>query len=72
MIIYVDNEYKCHTTSADNLREFDAPFFNGKCEKFIEGYRYVPEGECWTREDGTMFVGEMVSPWKPYTELDEA
>ena len=46
------------------------PFFNGKCEVFIEGYRYVPSGESWTREDGSIFYGEMIAPWKSYSELD--
>jgi hypothetical protein len=51
------------------LREFDVPFFDGKCDAFIEGYRCVPEGETWTRADGEVFRGEMIAPWKNYTGL---
>lgn len=69
MKIYIDNEYKCHVSNDGNMREFDLPFFDGKCTEFIEGYRYVPSGETWTRTDGQAFSGEMIAPWKLYTQL---
>lgn len=69
MKIYIDNDYKCHVSSDGTMREFDVAFFDGKCDSFIEGYRYVPKDETWEREDGEVFKGEMVSPWKNYTEL---
>lgn len=72
MKIYIDNDFKCHAAVADGLREFAADFFDGKCAAFIEGYRYVPHGETWTRSDGEVFAGEMVSPWKDYNELAKA
>ncbi len=71
MKIYIDNNYRCYTATGDGLREFDVPFFDGKCGAFIDGYRYVPEGESWTRTDGVEFAGEMIAPWKDYAELDE-
>ena len=69
MKIYIDNDCKCHAAPAENLREFDAPFFDGKCVSFVEGYRYVPHGESWTRADGEVFHGEMITPWKDYNVL---
>lgn len=69
MIIYIDNDYKCHVSNNGTMREFDVPFFDGKCDAFVEGYRYVPTGEVWTRSDGVEFKGEMIAPWKNYTEL---
>ena len=72
MMIYIDNEYKCHTSPGNGLVEVETAFFDGKCVAYIEGYRYVPAGQTWTREDGTVFTGEMVSPWKPWAELDAA
>lgn len=73
MKTYIDKECKCYTTNTDkNFREFDIEFFNGKCKIFIEGHRYCPNGECYTRDDGEIFYGEMITPWKPYTELDAA
>lgn len=69
MKIYVDSDYKCHVSNDGTMREFDAPFFDGKCDAFIEGYRYVPAGETWEREDGVEFKGEMISPWRNYAEL---
>ena len=29
----------------------------------------IPSGESWTREDGTVFHGEMIAPWKDYHQL---
>ena len=69
MKIYIDNDFKCHISNDGTMREFDIPFFNGKCSEFIEGHRYVPAGESWEREDGEPFTGEMIAPWKDDMEL---
>ena len=70
--IYLDADFKCHVTDDGTMRAVETDFFDGKCDTFIEGYRFVPAGESWTREDGAVFTGEMASPWKDYAELDEA
>lgn len=73
MIIFIDSEYRCHTTNPDGtFREVETDFFSGKCQIFIEGYRYIPAVESWTREDGVVFYGEMIAPWKNYYELEAA
>lgn len=72
MKIYIDKDYKCHVLPAEDRRECEAPFFDGKCPEFIEGYRYVPNGERWVKPNGEFFRGEMISPWKPYDELERA
>ena len=69
MKIYIDSNYKCHALPGEGLREFDVPFFDGKCAEFIEGYRYIPKDEEWVRSDGEVFKGEMIAPWKNYAEL---
>jgi len=72
-MFYIDSEYKCHATNPNGeYRAIDKELFNGMSDTFIEGYRYIPEGESWTRSDGVTFKGEMVAPWKPYNELDTA
>lgn len=70
MQIYVDSDYKCHTVASDGLTAVETAAFDGKCAAYIEGYRFVPDGSTWVREDGTVFSGEMVAPWKPWEELD--
>lgn len=58
MKIYIDSECHCHTANPDRLfREVEHPFFDGKCQTFIEGYCYEPDNE-------------KIYPWKPYAELD--
>ena len=71
MTIYIDNDYKCHTSQGEGLTAVETDFFDGKCRQFIEGYRFVPLEQSWTREDGQVFHGEMVAPWRDYSILSE-
>ena len=70
--IYIDSEFKCHVTNDGTMTAVETIIFDGKCDAFIEGYRFVPRGASWARSDGTVFYGEMISPWKNYSELDAA
>ena len=71
MTIYIDSDFKCHVTDDGRMRAVETDFFTGRCSEFIEGYRYVPAGETWTRPDWQTFTGEMVTPWRDYSELAE-
>ena len=64
MTIYIDSDYKCYVSAAEGRRAVETDFFDGKCDEWIESYRFVPAGETWVKENGEMFRGEMVSPWK--------
>ena len=70
--IYIDSEFKCHISNDGTMTAVETDIFDGKCAAFIEGIRFVPDGESWTRPDGVVFHGEMVAPWKDWRELDEA
>lgn len=70
--IYVDSDYKCHVVNDGTMREVETDAFNGMCDDYIEGFRFVPNGETWTRSDGAVFHGEMICPWKDYNELEAA
>ena len=70
--IYIDSEFKCHVADDGTMRAVETDFFDGKCDTFIEGYRFVPNGESWARSDGAEFYGEMIAPWQDYAELDAA
>lgn len=69
--IYIDSDFKCHAEDGGGMTAVETDFFDGKCAAFLEGYRYVPAGAVWTREDGVSFIGEMIAPWKPWEELAE-
>ena len=71
MTIFIDNDYKCHTSPGDGLTAVETDAFDGKCRQYIEGYHFVPSGENWTREDGQVFIGEMIAPWRDYALLEE-
>lgn len=72
MKIYIDSDFKCHVTNDGTMTAVETDFFDGKCDAFTEGYRFIPEGESWTRSDGVVFDGGMIAPWKNYEELDAA
>lgn len=72
MTIYIDNDCKCYVSPADDRTAIETDCFDGKCQSYIEGYRFVPSGKTWTRDDGVEFAGEMISPWRPWAELDVA
>ena len=67
--IYIDSEFMCHLTDTGGLQAVETEVFDGKCDKHIEGYRFVPEGQTWTREDGVAFQGEMIAPHTDYDIL---
>ena len=71
MTIYIDSDCKCHTSPGDGLTAVETDIFEGKCRRYIEGYRFVPAGESWTRGDGQVFEGEMVAPFRDYDLLAE-
>ena len=73
MTIYIDNDYRCHISNPDGtLTAVETDAFDGKCPAYIEGYRYIPAGESWTRPDGVTFAGEMIAPWRDWRTLDVA
>ena len=71
MKIYIDSDYKCHATPADGLTAVETDFFYGKAPGYIEGYRFIPTGEHWTAEDGTVYRGEAAFPVTDWEALDK-
>lgn len=71
-IIYVDSEFRCHISNDGTMTPVETDFFDGKCNTFVEGYRFIPEGQSWTRADGAVFTGEMITPYKDIRILDAA
>ncbi|MGN0976657.1 MAG: hypothetical protein ACI4PH_01265 [Faecousia sp.] len=67
--IYLDAGFRCHVTDDGTMTAVETAAFDGKCDAYIEGYRFVPSGTLWTREDGTVFLGEMIAPWRDYDIL---
>lgn len=68
MIVYIDDDFKCHVSDDGTMKAIETDLFDGKCNEFIEGFRLVPEGNSWTRSDGETFE-DMSAPWKNYDEL---
>ena len=69
--IYLNEDFQCSVTEKeDTVQSIETDFFDGKCNAYIEGYRFVPQGQTWTRDDGVEFTGEMIAPFKDYTQLE--
>ena len=70
--IYLDSDFCCHLMNDGTRRAVETDAFDGKCTSYIEGYRYIPDGESWTRSDGAVFNGLMISPAEDYSRLEKA
>ena len=70
--IYLDSDFKCHMADPGTGKTVETDDFNERCDAFIEGCRFIPAGESWTREDGEVFRGEAFFPWKDDRELEQA
>lgn len=68
--IYIDFDFKCYPVDDGTMAAVETDFFDDKCDEFVKGYRLIPSGETWTRFDGVVFNGEMIAPWKDYSELN--
>lgn len=69
MTIYLDSEFVCHLTNDGTMTAIETDVFDGQADAYIEGYRYVPEGETWIRSDGVQFQGLMIAPAKNYLSI---
>ena len=70
MLVFIDKDYKCHTKNLANYRLVNVPYFDGKCETFIEGFRYIPNGEKYKKETGEIITGKALLPFKDLILLE--
>lgn len=68
MKIYLDSDFRCHLTGG-GMRMIETDEFDGKCAAYVEGYRFVPDGESWVRKDGVIFRGKLVMAVEDYELL---
>ena len=59
MTIYIDNKNRCHLADDGTMTAVETDFFNGKCQTFVEGYKYDTKKR-------------MIAPWQDYTVLAAA
>ena len=72
MKIYIDSDFRCHLTDDGTMTVVETDFFDGKCKTYIEGFRFVPSGESWIRDDGKVFQGEMITAAENFSALEKA
>lgn len=69
--VYLSGDYKCHIQNGGDMIAVETDAFDGKCDAYIDGYRLIPDGYSWVRDDGEVFEGEMISPCVDYNLLLE-
>ena len=71
---YLDAQCCLHLSPADGRTPWEDVngYFDNKCPEYIEGFRVVPEGKTWVRDDGTEFSGPMIAAAVPFEEIDAA
>lgn len=69
--IYLDSDFRCHLTDDGTRQSVETDCFDGKCDTYIEGYRFIPSGSTWTRDDGEVFTREMAAPADDWKTLDD-
>lgn len=71
MTIYIDKDFRCFAEPGEGMEAVQTDFFDGKAPGYIEGYRFIPTGEHWTAEDGTVYRGEAAFPVTDWEALDK-
>ena len=71
MTIYIDKDFRCFAEPGEGMEAVETGFFDGKAPGYIEGYRFIPTGEHWTAEDGTVYRGEAAFPVTDWEALDK-
>lgn len=68
--IYIDPvSFYAQRRPDDSMIACDTSVFIGKCDEFVEGYIFVPDGYEVQIGD-SVYPGELLTPWKNYDELD--
>lgn len=71
--IYVDNKtFQCYIEGKTGRTAIETSAFDGMCDEYILGYRFVPAGKVWTAPNGVKFAGPMLSPVEDYDKLSSA
>lgn len=51
-MIYIDSIFKCHTVDGGTMTAVEISFFDGECDTYVKGYRFIPNGESLVCLDG--------------------
>ena len=63
--IYIDGDYKCHAQNdGEYLFSEDVDFFDNVEDGYIECFRFVPQGKEWVSNNGNLFAGPFLMPFK--------
>ena len=71
---YLDGDYRLHVEQKDGFVPWEDTdgLFDGKTRAYIEGFRIVPAGCQWVRDDGRVFEGFMLAAAVDYQTLAKA
>lgn len=58
--IYLDSNYMCHISNNGTMQEVQTDIFDSMCEKAIECYRFIPEGQVWKKTETITLHGPFI------------
>ena len=69
MTVYLDSNFCCHLINDGTMIAAELDVFDDKTKEYIEGFRFIPDGYSWVREDGVVFYGAMLVPAINYDRI---
>lgn len=70
--LYIDSDFKLHTTNAEGRTSIETDAFDGMSDFIIECYIFIPKGKSYTKPNGIKVHGEFIQPFVSEKELDAA
>ena len=58
--IYLDSNYMCHIDDNGTRQKIVTDVFDSMCEKAIECYRFIPEGQIWEKSKTSILHGPFI------------
>ena len=58
--IYLDSNYMCHINNNGTRQKIVTDVFDSMCEKAIECYRFIPEGQVWKKTKAITLRGPFI------------
>ena len=70
--VYIDSEFKVHTTNANGRTAIETDAFDGMSDVIMECHIFVPHGVSYKKTNGITVHGEFIQPFVTEKEMDAA
>ena len=67
--IYLDSNFMCYDKPAEGRQAVETDAFDSLCATALECYRFIPQGQAWTRPDGRIAPGPFIQAVKEPVDI---